>query len=141
MIPGSGHADDRHRVAVEQNLLIQNGGIAVETRDPEIVGEDGDRVGAGQAVVIGSESAAQRCGESQSVEPGAGHQFRANAFAAIVVAEIQRGGETRGHSFEDGVVIAKVLVHRIGEAVWAPHISGLRTGAGEVHQLARVLDG
>ena len=78
---------------------------------------------AGNEVVADIDAAAQSSGEAERVEPGAGDQFGLDALAAIVVGEVEGGGEAGGDAVEDGVVVAEIPIHRIGEAVLAPDAS------------------
>ncbi len=45
VIPGCGHTDYGHGMAVKQHGLIEEGGIAVEARFPKVVSEHDDRMG------------------------------------------------------------------------------------------------
>ena len=139
MIPGGCHTNHRHGVSVQQYRLIEDAGIATEAGLPIVVSENYYGMGAGKQVVVDREAAAQRGIKAERVEPGAANEFRLDPLTAIVVAEVEGSGEARGHIFEDGVMVAKIPIHRVRESVLAPNHAALRTRAGERDQLSRVL--
>src|ERR1041384_4968798 len=112
MIARRAHAHYGHGVAIEQQFLVQDAGIAGEARSPVVVGEDDYWMRPWQPVVVRSEAAAQDGLDAQSVEPGAGDEFGLSAVAAAVVADIHGRVETTADAFEYGVVVAQVVKHR-----------------------------
>jgi hypothetical protein len=57
---GRGHADDGHRVIVDQDLAAQDARRAAELGLPEIVGEDHHGAGARRCVIFGFDHPAER---------------------------------------------------------------------------------
>ena len=58
------HPDDRERVAKNADDFADSDGIESELPFPEAVADDGDRVAAGYAVIIGGKDAAGGCSDA-----------------------------------------------------------------------------
>src|SRR5205807_5690008 len=104
VITGRGHADHRHGVTVEPDGLVEDGRIPGEAGSPVIVGQDDHRMRAGEPIVFRRDAAAQYGRDAERIEPGTRDQFRLNAFAAIVVGQIERRSKARGHAGQDTVM-------------------------------------
>ena len=113
------HADDGERVAVQHDLPADDGGVGGEARLPVTVAQDGDGVAALYQIVLRAEDASQRGAHAQHGEVIAGDEFARDEFGAAFVSEAEGVAEAAEHSLEDLVLVAKILVHGIGERVGA----------------------
>ena len=111
---GLAHADHGQRQSVDQQSLTQHAWIPMEALGPEIVVEHGDGMAVRDAVVIGSDQAANGGFDTQDFEIVAGHQFALQALALPAHSHAQRQGVAANHTAEDLVAIAEVLIQRVG---------------------------
>ena len=83
--------------------LADGGGLAAETAGPVIVGDDGDGVGAGLAVVIGGEEAAGGGAEAERGEERAGDILADGTLHFIVGGKGDVGASSEGDDEEIGL--------------------------------------
>ena len=82
--PGAPNADDRHRMAIDDERLIENRGVAAETPLPEAVAEHGDRMRSRRAVVSIVEHAPQGGTHAKDIEVVAADDVAVDALGAAL---------------------------------------------------------
>ena len=125
--------------------LIEDVGIAGETAGPIVIAEDGERVAAGDAVVVGREYAADCRLHAEDVEVVAGDQLGAAALGLALHGEARVEGRTREDAGDVGGAVAQALVHWIGEGFGvvavAGDAAGFRSRGVEDHDFVGILYG
>ena len=113
--PGRRYADDRHRMAIDDNGAIENRGVATETPLPEAVAEHGDGMRSRRTVVSIVEYAPQGRTHAKDIKVVAADDVAVDALGAALPRDSHSRGKPREKPGEDFVTVAKILVHRIGE--------------------------
>ena len=135
-----GNADDGHFVIIQSESLTDDLGITGETRLPEVVIKNNERMTAGDLIVFGSEDASNRWDDAKRGEVGAGNEFHGDAFGLLANGKARRSREAAKHVREDIVVVAKITEHGVGNGVAAPVVTVMAPAHGEEDELLRVLD-
>jgi hypothetical protein len=128
------------RVTIDQQLLADDIAAAAEASPPVTVADDRDGVAARGSVVIGRDDASQGRGHAEDLKVGAGDEFAVDALGFPFGADAHRSFPPAEHSTEDLVVVAKILVHGVGELVLPVVAAVMRTTAPQQDELLGVLD-
>ena len=143
-------ADDGQRLAVDDQLLIENVRVLAEARLPEGVTEHRDARLADRRVIVWREQAAERGREPQHREVAAGDHHAPAVRRLIARRDVRAEDHVRGDTGEAGRAVRRLLevpVHRIAEDVVAIAFcareaarvgSGLRGRRQEVHEPSRI---
>src|ERR1022692_4400325 len=102
------------------------------------LGRDG--VAARGSVVTGGEDASQGSAHAEDLEVASGDAFAVNPIRFPFGADTKGSFPAAEHSTEDLVVVAKILVPRVGELVAAVVAAVVRTAAPQQDELLGVLD-
>src|SRR5580658_10269913 len=114
---GLADADNSERLSIHYDLLAQNVAVAAEARLPIAVAQDGQRIAALDEVVGSVEDAAYRGADAEDGEEISRDHFAANQFAAAPERGAHGLAVRAEHAAEYLVLIADVLVHRVGDLV------------------------
>ncbi len=137
---GLADADDGQWLAVHDDLLAQYIAVAAEARFPIAVTENGQRVAALDQVVGGVEDAADRGADAEH-----GKEVSRDGLAADQLGAARESGAhgfavRAEHAAEHLVLIADVLVHRVGKFVAAVVAAVVVAASRQHHQLFRIAD-
>ena len=117
---------DGERVTVDKQRLAGNRRLR-EMGSPEIVGEDGDRVGIGSSFVTWKQESAHSSLHTKRREVVATHHLYVDLLGLVVPGNACRGRRGGDESAEDFVVVAQIPVHGVGEVmVVAGSVSAFR---------------
>ena len=139
--PGRGDADDRHRVAVERDRLVEDGRIAPEASRPVAVAEDGDGVRPRRRVVRLREQAPEVRPRAEDVEEIARDELACHALRPPLPRDGRRDRRAREHAAEHFVAVAEVLIHRIRERPVVHRPAAERARVVELDELLGVFHG
>ena len=135
-------ADDGQRLPVDDDRLVQDGGVRAESARPVAVGEDGDRMGAGRAIVGRRQRPAERRHDAEHVERVPAHELSRGAFGRSARAHARVERKLGHESREDVAPRREIPVHRVRErrrdVRIAPAVPLDRAVRAQQHELARV---
>src|SRR5262249_49487612 len=130
----------RDRVSVEHQLLAEDIAAAGEARLPVTVAQHGLRMAALIQVVLCGEGASQRSADAEYGEVIAAYELARDQFGLSLIAHAECGAVAAEHALEDSVLVAKVLIHRVGDGI-APGIAAVMASSrGEQHEFLRIAD-
>ena len=139
------HADNRHRLAVDDDGVTDDRRAGVETRAPVVVAEHHHGGLAGGLVVGRSDQPAQGRLQAEHLEVAAGHEHAVGVERLPAIRQVRAERPVRGHAREHGLRLLEIAEHRITEdrlraaGVVARLGSRLRAGRRQVDQPPRVL--
>jgi hypothetical protein len=139
------HADDGHRLAVDNDRLAEHAGIGAEVRLPVAVAQHGKKVPAHRPVVLGREQASQRRPEAEHREVRAGDEHPLAVQRLPAVGEVRAEGAVGGDTREHGLRALQVPKHRVAEhqlavpCLVARLRAGLRARRAEVDEAPRLV--
>ncbi len=113
---GLADADDGERISIHQQFLADDVGPAAETAQPVAIADDRDGMAARDLIVIRREDSAERGSDAEHREIAARDEFALHALGFSLRTDAERCVPAAEHSAEDLVVIADVLVHRVGDS-------------------------
>ncbi|HEY7284130.1 MAG TPA: hypothetical protein VH497_01715 [Vicinamibacterales bacterium] len=137
------HADDRHRLAVDRDGLIQDRGIQSEAPLPVAPAEDHDVRFAGSGIVRRRQQPSDGRLDADDREVVAGHEQPVDAFSLAARGEVGPERDVRGEAGKRRLGFFEVAEHRITEhpvavALLAARIRpGLRPRRPDVHEPVR----
>ena len=132
------HADNRQRPAVDHDLLSDDAGVRAETRPPIAVAEHGQRMAALNQVVGSGEHPAHRRADAEHRKVIARHEIGADQFRAALERRAHGTRVRAEHAAEDLVLVADLLIHRVGEPVRPVVAAIVFAASGQHHQLLRI---
>src|ERR1700739_69703 len=112
---GLDHANYRHHLIVDEQGLVQDAGVITKMLVPVTMPQHNHGIAALRGAVGGQEQATERRANPKRVKVIAGHNFRDGAFRLAMVSDANGVTGLGGESRENGIVIAKIFVYRIGE--------------------------
>src|SRR5258705_1975129 len=104
-------------------MLINENCFAHDTQVPakaafrEAITQNCDWMGARRAIVILSKKPPGPWSDSEDLEVVTADQFAADAIIATVITDVHLRAAARQHSGEDIVLVAEILIHRIGKRI------------------------
>ena len=134
------YADDGQVAAVDHDLFAHDSRVRAEAGAPIAIAEDGERMAALNQVVGRGEDAAHGSADAQNGEVVAGDEVRADQFRVALERRADGGRVSAEHAAEDLVLVADLLIHRVGEAVGSVVAAVMFAASGEHHKLLRMLD-
>ena len=121
-------ADDRERLAIQQNLSPDDPRVAIESAGPVIEAQDGHRVSAGHAIVGRRDDAAAGGADAENRKIRPGHELAIHPFRRAAPRQVHRPLEPGTHTRKHGVAVADVLVHRVRQLrAVAPRVAAERS--------------
>ncbi len=138
------HADNRQRLSVDDELLVERVGICREPAQPVGMAQNGHMRFTDRPVVFRSDEAAQRRRQLEHREIAARHQHSRSAERLSLIGEVRAEDPMRGHAGEGRLHALEVAKHRVAEDLVAVARliarvrAGLGTGRREVDQPIRL---
>src|ERR1035441_10165536 len=111
------YADDRKQMAVDEHRLAHHAWRGGEARLPVAVAEHNHWIRILCRIVLLREQAAKRRLQSEKLKVIAGHNLCVLVLGLVVPTNANASAVRRQHAREDLVVIAQILVYRIGEII------------------------
>ena len=144
---GRGHADDRQRLAVDDQRIAEHVARPAQVVLPELVAQDGDRAPADRLVDFRTEQSSQRRHGTQGREVRAGHLHALDlAEGSAPIRDARAEAAVRDEVREERLLPLQVTEHRVAEYLVAPARpvatgqAGLRPRRLEIHQALRLDD-
>src|SRR5579872_1969800 len=120
------YADDPNRIVVKNDVSADDRGITAEAPLPVAITQYRDGLGAGRAIVIRADQAAEERLHTQRFKVVSGDHFADGAFTLATVTRIEIYAGARQDVCKDSVLVAHGLVHRIGEVFLRPLRTAVR---------------
>ena len=135
-----GHADDRHGVVVDEDLLADRLRVAIESPRPVVVADHDRWVTLVDLIVfLRIEDASRRRSHAEHREVVARHHLDVDALGLVVDRDRGVGQPARQHFAERLGALLVLLVDRIGVHARAHVAAAVRARLIQHHQLVRVL--
>ena len=133
-------ADDGDWTAVHDDLLPDDAAVAGEARSPITVADDGQRMAALKKVVRSVEHATCGSSHAEHWKIITGDQFRGRQFGTPSESDTHHVAVPAEHPAEDLILLAEILVHRIGDGVRATVAAVMVAARREQHQFFGIPD-
>ena len=128
-------ADDGESPAVHHDLLTEDAGIRAKAAAPVTVAQHRHGMAALNQVVGRGEHAAYRSADAQDRKVVAGDKIGSDQFRAALVRRTHSRGIRAEHAGEDLILVADLLVHRVGQPIGSVVAPVMVAATGQHHQL------
>ena len=133
--PARGDADDGHRLAVDDERLVEDCGVAAEPRRPVGMAQDGDEMPAGVPIVVGIQQPAERRLEAEHRKVRAGHEQPVAASGLRLIGQVGAEPDVQCDAGEDRLLLLEIAEHRVAEHRFT--VPGLAAGIGTLPRSGR----
>ena len=139
------HADDRERMCVDRNALVNDLRIGGKLPLPIIETQHHQRTGLLRGVIGGNEEATESRLHSQHVEIIAGDKFGIGEFSRVAPLQIDLRVSGSDRPAENGIVVAQIAIHGIRKikmmVAAGGRMAGILARIPEKSEAVRFLDG